>query len=127
MAPPTTKPLLNLFSLVPGKGMILDFGNHMELSIGATVFLSSILLLAVLERISFTNPQARILRGDLLPAMLCVLVVSGIGAGLLMIYFGGNAYFISGTSELLAIFAFTIASYWGIRRLVARIPAASAG
>jgi hypothetical protein len=81
MAPPTTKPLLHRFSLVPGIGMILDCGVIMEFTIGSIVFLSSMLVLAVLARISAVNPQSTILRGEVLPAMLAVIISTGLAVG----------------------------------------------
>jgi hypothetical protein len=94
----------------------------MEFSMGAALMLSSMLMLAVLERISSSNPDTGLLRGDLLPAMLCVLVISGVTVGVLMMCFGGKSDFASGTVELLAILAVVGPCFWGMRKLVMRLP-----
>lgn len=54
----------------------------MEFTIGSIVFLSSMLVLAVLARISAVNPQSTILRGEVLPAMLAVIISTGLPSAL---------------------------------------------
>ena len=94
----------------------------MEFTIGSIVFLSSMLLLAVLARISAMNPGTAILRGEIMPALLAVLISTGLTMGPLMMAFGGEGYFSSTSMELAAIAAFMIVSIWGITRLVRRAP-----
>lgn len=94
----------------------------MEFTTGSVVFLSSMLLLAILARISAVNPGSRILRGEILPAMLAVLISSGLTVGLMMMVLGGESYFSSRAIELAVIVFFAIASVWIIVRLVARAP-----
>jgi hypothetical protein len=95
----------------------------MEFSIGAVVFLSSLLLLAILGRLAVSNPDATVLRGDVAPALMCVLVSSGMTIGLLAMLFGGEAYTASRSLEVLVILGFSIAAFWAISKLVNRIPA----
>lgn len=95
----------------------------MEFSIGAVVFLSSVLLLAILARLAASNPNAAVLRGDLAPAFLSVLVTGGLVIGLLAMVFGGESYMASRLVETLVIVGFGIVAFWGIRKLVNRIPA----
>lgn len=94
----------------------------MQFLIGAAVFLSSMLLLAILARMASNNPDAAPLRGELLPALLSVLVTSGLTLGLLLMVFGGEGYFASRGVEAAAILGFAVASIWGIRKLVDRLP-----
>lgn len=94
----------------------------MEFIVGATVFLSSMLLLAILARISAANPDAAVLRGEITPALLAVLVTSGLIAGFLMMVVGGEGHFASPNIELLTIFGITIAAIWVITRFVVRTP-----
>ena len=94
----------------------------MEFTIGSVVFLSSMLLLAILARISAVNPDAPVLRGETLPAMLAVLISTGLAVGLMMMVLGGENYFASRAIELAVIAVFAIASVWIIVKLVARPP-----
>ena len=94
----------------------------MEFTIGSIVFLSSMLLLAVLARISAVNPDTAVLRGDIVPALLAVLISSGLTIGPLMMALGGEAYFSSLSIELAVIVAFTVVSIWIIAKLVGRAP-----
>ncbi|MEM5471980.1 hypothetical protein WNZ14_09620 [Hoeflea sp. AS60] len=94
----------------------------MEFTIGSIVFLSSMLLLAILARIAAVNPAAPILRGEIMPAMLAVLLATGVTIGPLMMALGGEGYFSSRSVELAAIVAFTIVSIWVITKLVSRAP-----
>lgn len=94
----------------------------MEFTIGSVVFLSSMLLLAILARISAVNPDARVLRGETLPALLAVLISTGLTVGLMMMVLGGESYFASRAVELAVIVVFAIASVWIIVKLVARAP-----
>ena len=94
----------------------------MEFTIGSIVFLSSMLVLAVLARISAVNPQCAILRGEIMPAMLAVIISTGLAVGPLMMAHGGEQYVVSRSLEMAAILAFTIVSGWLITRLVARAP-----
>lgn len=84
------------------------------------MFLSSLLLLAILTRLAAANPDPAILRGEFAPAMLSVLLTSGLTIGLLLMVTGGSGYFGSPTLELASIFGFAIASIWIIVRLVGR-------
>ena len=99
----------------------------MEFTIGAIVFLSSMLLLAILARISAANPDARILRGDIVPSLLAVLVSSGLSIGPVMMALGGERYFASRSVEMAVIAAFTVVSVWIILRLVGRVRHAQPG
>jgi len=92
----------------------------MEFTIGSIVFLSSMLLLAILARMSAANPGMAILRGDIVPAMLAVLISSGLTIGPLMMVLGGEGYFPSRTIKFAVIIAFTIVSIWLIAKLVGR-------
>lgn len=94
----------------------------MEFAVGSIVFLSSMLLLAILSRLSAANPDMVILRGDLVPAMLAVLISTGLTIGPLMMALGGEGYFPSRTIEFAAIVMFTIVSIWIIARFVGRAP-----
>tara|TARA_R110002020_G_scaffold96186_19_gene230601 strand:- start:3070 stop:3408 length:339 start_codon:yes stop_codon:yes gene_type:complete len=94
----------------------------MEFTIGSAVFLSSLVLLAVLARIAAANPDPAILRGEFAPAMLSVLITSGLAIGLLMMGMGGSGYFQSAVIEGVAITGFAIVSIWIIVRLVVRPP-----
>ena len=94
----------------------------MEFTIGSIVFLSSMLPLAILARISAVTPDTPILRGEIMPAMLAVLISSGLAIGPLMMALGGEAYFPSRTIELTVIVAFTVVSIWIIAKLVGRAP-----
>ncbi|MGJ8572593.1 MAG: hypothetical protein ACSHXI_18035 [Hoeflea sp.] len=96
----------------------------MEFTIGSIVFLSSMLLLAVLSRLSAANPSAMVLRGDIAPAMLAVLISTGLTIGPLMMALGGEGYFPSRTIEFAVIVAFTIVSIWAIAKWVGRAPKA---
>lgn len=95
----------------------------MQFMIGAAVFLSSMLLLAILARMASSKREAALLRGELFPALLSVLVTSGLTLGLLLMVFGGEGYFASRGVEAVAILGFTVVSIWGIRKLVERLPA----
>lgn len=99
----------------------------MEFTIGATVFLSSMLLLAVLARTSAANPDALILRGDIVPSLLAVLVSGGLSIGPVMMVLGGEQYFPSRIVEFAVIAAFAAASVWIILRVVARARQARPG
>ena len=94
----------------------------MEFTIGSIVFLSSMLLLAISSRMSAANPGMAILRGDILPAMLAVLISTGLTIGPLMMTLGGEGYFPSRSIEFAVIVAFTIAAIWIIVKLVGRAP-----
>lgn len=94
----------------------------MEFTIGSIVFLSSMLLLAVLSRHSSANPDTAILRGDIMPAMLAVLISTGLTIGPLMMALGGEGYFPSRTIEFAVIVAFAVASIWIIGKIVGRAP-----
>lgn len=94
----------------------------MEFSIGAVIFLSSMLLLAVLARIAASNPDAAILRGEVAPALLSVLVTGGLMTGFMAMVIGGESFTASRSVEVLAILAFSIAAFWIIRKLVNRLP-----
>lgn len=120
MAPPTTKPLLRRFSLVPGFGMILDCGVIMQFSIGLVVFLSSMLLLAVLAKLAAAKPDTALLRGEFAPAMLSVLISGGLAIGFVMMAIGGETYFASRTTEYAVIFAVMFGGGWLVTRLVGR-------
>ena len=99
----------------------------MEFTIGSIVFVASMFLLAVLTRMSAANPDLPLLRGEYMPAMLAVLISTGLCVGLLMMALGGEGYFASRTVELLVILVITIASIWAIRRLVGRPKSGVAG
>lgn len=92
----------------------------MEFAIGSIVFLSSMLLLAILARISASEPDPVILRGEFAPAFLAVLISSGLTIGPLMMAFAGEVFFASRSIELAAIAAFMIAAIWIIFKLVGR-------
>jgi hypothetical protein len=92
----------------------------MEFTMGSVVFLSSMLLLAILARISAHNPASPVLRGEFLPAMLAVLIATGLTMGLLMMVLGGEAYFPSRSIKLAVIVVFTVVSIWVVARLVGR-------
>ncbi|WP_375589363.1 hypothetical protein ABWH89_21475 [Hoeflea alexandrii] len=94
----------------------------MEFTIGSIVFLSSMLVLALLARISAVNPQSRILRGEIVPAMLAVIISTGLAVGPLMMALGGEQYFASRSLEVAVILAFIVVSGWLITKLVARAP-----
>jgi hypothetical protein len=94
----------------------------MEFTIGSIVFLSSMFLLAILARISAVNPATPVLRGEIMPALLAVLIATGLTTGPLMMALGGEGYFPSRSVEVAAIVAFTIVSIWIITRLVRRAP-----
>lgn len=94
----------------------------MEFTIGSIVFLSSMLLLTVLSRLSAANPGTPILRGDIMPAMLAVLISTGLTIGPLMMALGGEGFFPSRTMEFAVIVAFTIVSIWIIVRFFGRAP-----
>ncbi|MCY0093906.1 hypothetical protein [Hoeflea ulvae] len=95
----------------------------MEFSFGAVVFLASMLLLAVLARLAASRPDAAVLRGEIAPALLSVLVTGGLLIGFLAMVFGGESYIASRTVEVLVIVGFAIIAFWGIRKLVGRFPA----
>ncbi|SOE18365.1 hypothetical protein SAMN05877838_3287 [Hoeflea halophila] len=88
----------------------------MEFAIGSVVILSSMLLLAILSRISSANPDAAILRGEILPAMLSVLISTGLTVGALLMLFADEGYFASRTVELAVTAAVVIGSVWIIAR-----------
>ena len=88
----------------------------MEFTIGSVVVLSSMLLLAILSRISTTNPDAAILRGEILPAMLSVVIATGLTVGLLLMLFAGESYFASRTVELMVTVLFMVGSVWIVAR-----------
>jgi len=92
----------------------------MEFTIGSIVFLSSMLLLAVLSRLSSAHADIAILRGDIMPAMLAVFISTGLTVGPLMMVLGGEGYFPSRTIEFAVIVAFTVASIWIIAKFVGR-------
>ncbi|KGF68572.1 hypothetical protein LL06_15805 [Hoeflea sp. BAL378] len=94
----------------------------MEFTIGSAVFLSSLVLLAVLARIAAANPDPAILRGEFAPAMLSVLITSGLAIGLMMMAIGGRGYFGSPVIEGVAITVFAIVSIWIVARLFGRAP-----
>ena len=94
----------------------------MEFAIGSIVFLSSMLLLAILSRLSAANPDMAIFRGDIVPAMLAVLISTGLTIGPLMMALGGEGYFPSRSIEFAVVVAFTIVSIWIIARFVGRAP-----
>jgi len=96
----------------------------MEFTVGTVVFLSSLLLLAILTRVSASNPESAVLRGEILPGLMSVLITSGLTIGLLMMAFGGDGYFSSRSIEFAVIVAFALASVWGIGKLVSRVPSA---
>ena len=88
----------------------------MEFTIGSVVVLSSMLLLAILSRISTTNPDAAILRGEILPAMLSVVIATGLTVGSLLMLFAGESYFASRTVELMVTVLFMVGSVWIVAR-----------
>ncbi|PHR25497.1 MAG: hypothetical protein COA37_01270 [Hoeflea sp.] len=88
----------------------------MEFTIGSVVVLSSMLLLAILSRISTTNPDAAILRGEILPAMLSVVIATGLTVGALLMLFAGESYFASRTVELTVTALFMLGSVWIVAR-----------
>ena len=92
----------------------------MEFTIGSIVFLSSMLLLVILARLSASKPDTAVLRGDILPAMLAVLISSGLAIGPLIMAMAGVAYFPSRSIVLAGIALFIIVSVWTIARLVSR-------
>ncbi|WP_339765936.1 hypothetical protein [uncultured Hoeflea sp.] len=94
----------------------------MELIIGSIVFLSSMLLLAVLSRFSSAHEDTAILRGDVMPAMLAVLISTGLTVGPLMMALGGEGYFPSRSIEFAVIVAFAVASIWIIAKFVGCAP-----
>jgi len=94
----------------------------MEFAVGSIVFLSSMLLLAILSRLSAANPDMVILRGDFVPAMLAVMISTGLTIGPLMMALGGEGYFPSRTIEFAGIVLSTIVSIWIIARFVGRTP-----
>lgn len=94
----------------------------MEFAVGSIVFLSSMLLLAILSRLSAANPDMVILRGDFVPAMLAVLISTGLTIGPLMMVLGGEGYFPSRSIEFAVIVGFAIVSIWIIARFVGRAP-----
>jgi hypothetical protein len=94
----------------------------MEFTIGSIVFLSSMLLLAILSRLAAANPGAAVLRGDIVPAMLAVLISTGLTIGPLMMVLGGEGFFPSRTMEFAVIVAFTLGSIWIIAKCVGRAP-----
>ena len=96
----------------------------MEFTIGSAVFLSSLLLLAILARMAAANPDPALLRGEIVPALLSVVFTSGLTVGLVMMGLGGEGHFGSPAMESLAIIAFAIVSVWIITRLVVRAPRA---
>ena len=96
----------------------------MEFTIGSIVFLSSMLLLAILTRLSAANPGTAILRGDIVPAIIAVLISTGLTIGPLMMALGGEGYFPSRTIEFAVIVGFTIVSIWSIAKWVGRAPKA---
>ena len=96
----------------------------MEFTIGSIVFLSSLLLLAILSRISAANPDPAVLRGEIVPGLLSVLIISGLTVGFLMMVFGGEGIFASLGIELVAISAMGLASVWIIGKLLGRAPPA---
>jgi hypothetical protein len=126
MAPPTIKPLLCRFSLVPGKGMILDWEDMMQFSFGAAVFLSSMCLLAIVARISAHKGNFVLLRGEILPGLTGVLIVTGMTVGLMIMGFSGQAYFASAAMEAVVLVCFTLLSIVAIHRLVVQPASAPA-
>ena len=88
----------------------------MEFTIGSVVVLSSMLLLAILSRISTTNPDAAILRGEILPAMLSVVIATGLTVGSLLMLFAGESYFASRKVELTVTVLFMVGSVWIVAR-----------
>lgn len=91
----------------------------MEFAIASAVFLSSLLLLAVLTRIAAIRPDAAILRGEFAPALLSVLVTAGLTLGLLGMFFGGETYFTSPTIKLLSIAGIIAAAIWFVAKQAA--------
>lgn len=88
----------------------------MEFAIGSVVILSSMFLLAILSRISSTNPDAAILRGEILPGMLSVLIATGLTVGTLLMLFAGEGFFASRTVELAVTAVFIFGPVWFIAR-----------
>ena len=80
------------------------------------------LLLAFMARISAANPNAAILRGDVAPALLSVLITSGLATGFVMMVIGGETWFVSKNIELITIGGLTAAAIWVIARFVVRPP-----
>lgn len=94
----------------------------MEFTVGSVVFFSSVLLLAILARMSAVNPDAPILRGEILPSMLAVLIATGFTIGLMMMALGGVGLFPSRSIEIAVILAISTASVWVVARFVGRAP-----
>tara|TARA_R110002020_G_scaffold136630_28_gene304945 strand:- start:2251 stop:2580 length:330 start_codon:yes stop_codon:yes gene_type:complete len=91
----------------------------MEFAIASAVFLSSLLLLAVLTRMAAIRPDAAILRGEFGPALLSVVVTAGLTLGLLGMFFGGEAYFTSPAIKLLSIAGIIAAAIWFVAKQAA--------
>ena len=100
-------------------GFIGFAGFIMQFTVGSAVFLSSLFLLAFLSRIAAANADPAILRGEFAPALLSVLITSGLTLGLLMMVVGGSGYFASPAMELASILGFAIVSGWIIIKLLA--------
>ncbi len=100
--------------------MISDWGCPMEFSIGFVVLLASMLLLAILARLSTVSPNSPLLRGELTPALLAVLVAAGLLFGVLMMVVGGEDYFSSRSFEIVVIIGFAAVGIFAIRKFVGR-------
>ncbi|MDP3526003.1 MAG: hypothetical protein Q8S27_15610 [Hoeflea sp.] len=94
----------------------------MQFTVGSAVYLSSLILLALLTRIAATNPDPAVLRGEFAPALISVLITSGLTIGLLLMVTGGSGYFASPTVEIASILGFAIVSSWIVVKLFGRGP-----
>ncbi|OCW57103.1 hypothetical protein [Hoeflea olei] len=92
----------------------------MEFTIGSAVFLSALVLLAILTRIAAAHADPQILRGEFAPAMFSVLIAGGLTIGLLMMALGGSGYFGSALVETLVILGFAAVAIVAVARLVGR-------
>ncbi|MCY0150258.1 hypothetical protein OEG84_21765 [Hoeflea sp. G2-23] len=90
----------------------------MEFSIGFVVLMVSMLVLAILARLAAVSPNSPLLRGELTPALLAVLVAAGLMFGVLMMLVGGEDYFSSRSLEIVVIIGFAAAGMFAIRKFV---------
>lgn len=107
----------------PGPRDDLEFwivGCPMEFSFGAAVLLLSMFVLAILARLSAMAPNSVLLRGELMPALLAVLIAAGLLFGVLLMVVGGESYFASRSLEALVIIGFTGIAIFGIHKFVNR-------
>ena len=116
---------LSLSLMVSFKAAALQRGEtRMQFIAGVLMFAFATSVLGWLANVTASGKENFLLRGELVPSLVCVMITAGIALGLILMVLGGAVYIDSVILETATIIGLVVACGWTVAYMARTRPMA---